>query len=186
MPTDSAYVFPPDAFTFEPVKEEHLPMLREWLSRPHVRKWWEDPETEIGYLRDMLAGKDSTRPYIFLLEGRPCGYIQCWFVGDVQKTEWVEKEPWLADLPCDAVGVDVTIADVDKLSRGIGSSVVRTFVNRLIGEGFDKIIIDPDPANTRAVRAYEKAGFVASFEHEGPEGRTLIMEYDTNRSGMHP
>jgi len=184
MPSDAIYAYPADVFQFEPVTERHLPMLRDWLSRPHVSEWWDDPDTEIDYIRDMLAGRDSTRPFLFSLDGDICGYIQYWFIGDAQTPEWIEKEPWLKDLPGDAVGIDLTIADEDRLSGGMGSSVLHLFARRLADRGYKTIIIDPDPANTRAVRAYEKAGFVASFEHEGPEGRTLIMEFDKERAGL--
>ena len=37
---------------------------------------------------------------------------------------------------------------------------------------------DPDPANTRAVRAYEKAGFHADRLVDTPHGRTLLMVRD--------
>ena len=132
----------------------------------------------------MLAGRDSTRPFLFSLEGDACGYIQYWFVRDALTPEWIEKEPWLARLPHDAVGIDLTIADESRLSQGIGSSVLRAFAQRLRNKGHECIIIDPDPANARAVRAYEKAGFVRKFEHEGLEGRTLIMEFDKERAGL--
>jgi aminoglycoside 6'-N-acetyltransferase len=36
-------------------------------------------------------------------------------------------------------------------------------------------IADPDPANRRAVRAYEKAGFVSDRLADTPYGRTLLM-----------
>lgn len=129
-------------------------------------------------------GRDSTRPFIFSLDGETCGYIQYWYVRDVQTSDWIAREPWLADVSPDAIGIDVMIADEDNIGRGIGSSVVRAFARRLARDGFGPIIIDPDPENERAVRAYEKAGFAASFEHEGPDGRTLIMEFDTERAGL--
>ena len=183
MPTETAYAHPVEDFEFVPVTEHHLATIHEWLSRPHVAKWWGDPDKEIGNVRDMLAGRDSTRPFIFRLGDQSLGYIQFWSVGDAQQSDWIEKEPWLADLPSDAVGIDVMIADTGQLSRGVGSSVLRAFADRLLGEGHKNIIIDPDPANARAVRAYEKAGFSAQSEHVGEDGRTLIMTYKPTKAG---
>jgi len=40
------------------------------------------------------------------------------------------------------------------------------------------MITDPDPANTRAVRAYEKAGFHRDREVDTPDGRALLMIRD--------
>ena len=49
----------------------------------------------------------------------------------------------------------------------------------LRAEGHETIIIDPDPANTRAVRAYEKAGFRPIPALEGRTGEdVLVMQHD--------
>jgi aminoglycoside 6'-N-acetyltransferase len=37
------------------------------------------------------------------------------------------------------------------------------------------MITDPDPANARALRAYEKAGFRRDREVDTPDGRALLM-----------
>jgi aminoglycoside 6'-N-acetyltransferase len=129
------------------------------LNAPHVRAWWGDPEEELGHIRDMIEGRDTTRPYIFEVDGTPVGYIQVWFIGHHQNAPWLDENPWLAALPADAVGVDLSIGEAAWLSRGVGSAALAAFVARLRAEGHETIIIDPDPANTRAVRAYAKAGF---------------------------
>ena len=88
-------------------------------------------------------------------------------------------------MPSDAVGVDLSIGDPGKLAKGIGSGVLRTFTERLMQEGYTTIIIDPDPANHRAVRAYEKAGFRAIPRLQGRTGDTLIMQYQLNDNDPH-
>ena len=48
----------------------------------------------------------------------------------------------------------------------------------IVTEPTSTIIIDPDPANVRAVRAYEKAGFVPIPELVGRTGDdVLIMQH---------
>jgi aminoglycoside 6'-N-acetyltransferase len=165
--------------TFHPVAEDDLPMLADWLARPHWREWWGDPETELGYIRDMIEGRDTTKPFIFQVDGTDMGFIQVWYVRDQQGTPWAVKYPWLELLPSDAVGVDLSLASETELSKGIGTEVLRAFVRKLQQEGHNRIIIDPDPANFRAIRAYRKVGFC---EVEGLLGKTddnLIMEYQT-------
>ena len=168
------------ACQFRPMSADDLPLMRRWLERPHMREWWGEPETELGYVRDMIEGRDTTRPFIFSLAGEPVGYIQYWFIGHHQNATWIEDHPWLAELPSDAVGVDLSIGDPGTLSRGIGSAVLREFAERLVAQGYRTIIIDPDPENGRAVRAYEKAGFRAIPRLLGRSGDTLIMQYDTH------
>ena len=98
-----------------------------------MREWWGEPDTELGYIRDMIEGRDTTRPFIFSVDGEPTGYIQYWFIGDHQNATWIADYPWLAELPSDAVGVDLSIGDPGKLSQGIGSEALRAFTERLVG-----------------------------------------------------
>jgi RimJ/RimL family protein N-acetyltransferase len=172
------------AHQFHPMQEADLPLLRRWLELPHVAEWWGDAETELAHIRDMIEGRDTTRPFIFSVDGAPVGYIQYWFIGHHQNATWIADHPWLAELPADAVGVDLSIGDPDKLGRGIGSGALRAFAQRLISEGHRTIIIDPDPANTRAVRAYEKAGFRPLPRLLGRTGDALIMQYELTDGGL--
>jgi aminoglycoside 6'-N-acetyltransferase len=165
----------PGEIAFRPVTGADYPRLLGWLRAPHVREWWGDPEEELALIRDMVEGRDSTRPYIIELDGAPAGYIQVWFVGDNQ--DQAGEYPWVAELPLDAVGVDLTIGEPALLSRGIGSAALGLFVRRLRAEGRRTIVIDPDPANARAVRAYRKAGFRPIPRLEGRTGDALIMQH---------
>ena len=171
-------------YDFRPMSADDLPLMRRWLEMPHVREWWGDPETELGFIRDMIEGRDTTRPFIFSVDGRPLGYIQYWFVHDYQNATWIADHPWLAELPSDAVGVDLSIGDPGRLSEGVGSGVLRAFAEHLGRLGHRTIVIDPDPANGRAVRAYEKAGFRAIPRLLGRTGDTLIMQYELDQKRL--
>ncbi|SEB59933.1 GNAT family N-acetyltransferase [Nitratireductor aquibiodomus] len=170
----------PDQIDIIPVTAGHYPLLLDWLHQPHVREWWGDPDTELAHIRDMVEGRDTTRPFVIRLDGKPIGYIQYWFVADNRSPDILEKDPWVSELPEDAVGVDLTIGEAELLSRGVGSRAVRLMVRRLLDAGHASIIIDPDRENRRAVRAYEKAGFRPIPHLEGRTGSVLIMQYDKN------
>lgn len=163
---------------FVPVAPQHYPLLRTWLAAPHMREWWGDPETELGYIQAMVEGRDTTRPFLIALDGEPVGYIQYWFIGHHQNEPWVTDHPWLMEFPADTIGVDLSIGEPDRLSRGIGSTALAAFVRMLRGDGHANIIIDPDPANGRAVRAYEKAGFRKAFVAPAHDGPVLLMVHD--------
>lgn len=169
-----------EEMAFIPLGPEHYDLMRGWLAAPHIREWWGDPDEEFGYIRDMVEGRDTTRPFIIALDGRPVGYIQCWFVGHHQNEAWIADHAWLAELPADAVGVDLSIGEAELLSQGIGSMALAAFARGLQAQGYRTIIIDPDPANTRAVRAYRKAGFRPVAQLLGRTGDTLIMQFDPN------
>jgi RimJ/RimL family protein N-acetyltransferase len=164
--------------SFHPVTHDHLPMLKGWLEQPHMQQWWGDPDTELGYIRDMVEGRDTTRPFIFHANGKPAGYIQYWFACHHQNDEWTVDDPWLKEIPADAIGVDLSIGEEGLLSKGIGSAALNRFSRKLAGEGHSTIIIDPDVDNARAIRAYEKAGYRAIAELKDKTGDTFIMQFD--------
>ncbi|MEP3047000.1 MAG: GNAT family N-acetyltransferase [Roseibium sp.] len=170
--------------SFRPVTAQDLPMLAEWLARPHWQKWWGDPSTELDHIQDMLAGRDTTKPFIFQIGGEDKGYIQVWFIADQLKTEWAKEYPWLDLLPSNAVGVDLSIARQDDMSKGLGSEALRSFVRKLRQEGYTRILIDPDPNNHQAVRAYQKAGFKVMEDLLGRTDDSLLMEHHMNSDEM--
>lgn len=164
-------------------------LLADWMGRPHWQDWWGDVETELGYVRDMVEGRDPTRAFLFLLDRRPAGYIQSWQVSDNLVEPWISKAPWLVDVPPDSVGVDLSVGVEADLGKGLGIAALKAFVRKLAAEGRRNIIIDPDAANARAIRAYEKAGFVRLLvapNLEGEHGReSLIMHLQTGNDPDH-
>lgn len=165
------------AIAFRPVTARDLPMLAAWLRAPHWREWWGDPDGELGHIRAMVEGRDTTRPFIIEVDGAPVGYIQRWSIRDARVEPWLTEAPWLTRLPDDAVGVDLSLADCARLGQGLGSAALAAFVARLRAEGRRSIVIDPDPGNRRAVRAYEKAGFRPIPSLLGRTGDSLLMQH---------
>jgi aminoglycoside 6'-N-acetyltransferase len=170
--------------SFIPVRPEHYALLQTWLNAPHMQEWWGEPEAELGFIRDMVEGRDTTRPFLIALGGEPIGYIQYWYIGHHQNEQWIKDHPWLMELPSDTIGVDLSIGNADKLSQGIGSRALTAFVRMLRDEGHTDIIIDPDPANARAVRAYGKAGFRPVPHLEGRTDGVLIMHHHINANEL--
>ncbi|MEQ8450845.1 MAG: GNAT family N-acetyltransferase [Nitratireductor sp.] len=166
--------------SFRPVTPDDYPVLRTWLDSPHLRRWWGEPEVELGYIRDMVEGRDTTHPFIILLDGAPVGYIQYWHVGHHQNEDWIADHPWLAEFLPETVGVDISIGEENMLSKGIGSAALGAFTRMLREQGHTTIIIDPDPNNRRAIRAYEKAGYRPIPHLAGRTGDCLLMQHGEN------
>ena len=72
-------------------------------------------------------------------------------------------------------GIDQFIGELDMVDHGHGSAFIRAFIDRLLASGAPRVITDPDPANARAIRAYEKAGFVRDRMVDTPDGIALLM-----------
>lgn len=162
-------------FTFHPLVEADLPMLREWLERPHCAEWW-GPADSIDELReDYVAHVDepnATRAYIAKLDGEPAGFIQVYVVMG-SGGGW-----WESETDPGARGIDQFLARSEDLGRGLGRVMVRSFVERLFEDPAVTVVqTDPDPRNERAVRCYTRAGFEPVGEVSTPDGRALLMRW---------
>jgi RimJ/RimL family protein N-acetyltransferase len=150
-----------------------LPMLHEWLRRPHVAQWWPPPPSyaaTVEEFREHLDPDHSTRGYVALYQGQPAGFIQSYHVLGAGDGWWEdETDPG-------ARGIDQFLANEDQLGRGLGSAMVVAFVDRLFADpGVTRVQTDPSPDNRRAIRAYEKAGFRLERELTTPDGPALLM-----------
>lgn len=127
------------------------PILRAWLAEPHVAAWWGDADTEQAlFERDIDSGATDMR--IVELDGHPFAYVQDY---DVDPPEM----PQYADLPPGARGLDTFLGDPGYLGRGHGARYLARRARQLLEAGASAVAVDPDPDNTRAIAAYEKAGF---------------------------
>jgi aminoglycoside 6'-N-acetyltransferase len=153
-------------YEFRPVTTGDLPMIRRWLAEPHVREWWGDPDEQFG-----LVSGDMNEPamdqYIVSAEARPFAYLQCY-----RLTDW---NICFGPQPGETRGIDQMIGEPDMIERGHGSTFIRQFIEALLDRGTPRVVTDPDPVNTRAVRAYEKAGFVRDKLVDTPDGIALLM-----------
>lgn len=146
---------------FRAFAEADLPLAREWLLTPHVRRWWDDgsnepyPDGEIDHYRDAIRGKDPTYRYLILRDGVPIGLIQHYLVG----SHGAYAEALALDE--DAVGIDLFIAEPGLIGRGIGPAALRAFLLEVAFpfHGIATSVIGPSVENTSAIRAYEKVGF---------------------------
>lgn len=157
-------------YDFRAVTERDLPLIATWLREPHVAEWWDDPETEIAHIREHMDSV-SVEPLVVELNGRPIAYLQ------VYDPHLEDGHPY-QDQPFGTLGIDLSIGPPELLGLGHGSALLRQFVDDLFEEGTPRVIIDPDPGNTRAIRAYEKAGFVAFDTRISEYGPALMMARD--------
>jgi aminoglycoside 6'-N-acetyltransferase len=159
-----------DRYDFRPVTERDLPMIAVWLAEPHVAEWWDDPEKELDQIREHIDSI-SVEPLIVELHGTPIGYLQSY------DPHLEDGHPY-SDQPFGTLGIDLSIGRPELVGRGHGPAIVRQFVAQLFEEGAPRVIIDPDFANARAIRAYEKAGFRAIDRRQSDYGDVVLMAID--------
>ena len=156
----------PARYAFRPLSAADLPLVGRWLAAPHVAQWWRDP----AQLERIRAHLDDPAIELFLVhaDARPIGYLQCY-------DPHAEPDHPFADQPPGTRGIDQLIGEADMIDRGHGAALTRAFVERLFAAGAPRAVTDPDTANRRAVRAYEKAGFRGERVVDTAWGRTLLM-----------
>ena len=162
-------------FTFKPLTPEDLPMLHEWLHRPHVRQWWREPSTIAELERDYVlpSADSSTHAYIAMRDDSPVGFFQSYVVmgsGD----GW-----WTSETDPGARGIDQFLANASDLGHGIGRAMIRAFVDRLFEDPcVTSVQTDPAPDNERAMRSYRGAGFATIGDVDTPDGPATLMRIE--------
>lgn len=159
-------------YDFRAVTKADLPMIARWLAEPQLAQWWGDPETEIASISEHI-GSDSVEPLIVELDGRPIAYLQSY-------DPHLEDDHPYADQPFGTLGIDISIGVPEFLERGHGAAIVRQFTGALFEEGALRVIVDPDPTNARAIRAYEKAGFHEIDRRQTIYGDAVLMARDAD------
>jgi aminoglycoside 6'-N-acetyltransferase len=157
-------------YIFRPVTEKDFRLLERWLSEPHIAEWWGDATEELAAIGEHMDSI-SVEPLIVELGGRPIAYLQTY-------DPHLEDDHPYNDQPFGTLGLDLSIGEADLVGVGLGSAMLRQFIEELFDEGTPRVIIDPDPANKRAIRAYEKAGFTPIGERTSVYGPALLMARD--------
>jgi aminoglycoside 6'-N-acetyltransferase len=149
---------PPD-LVFRPLDRSDLPLLAEWLGRPHVAAWWREPSdraaVEATY-GPLIDGSDPTEGFIAVRDeqrheheqgqGQPLAFLQRYRLDD--NPQWqraiavalAEGTPGVADAgrgdPIDVgvdvgtgAGIDYLIGDQTMTGRGLGRQMIAAFVD---------------------------------------------------------
>jgi aminoglycoside 6'-N-acetyltransferase len=157
-------------YAFRTATAKDLPMLARWLAEPHCREWWGDADAALAEIRAAMDD-DATEPMIALHGARPIAYVQTY------DPHMEDGHPY-QDQPLGTLGFDISIGAAADLGQGHGSAIIAALAEMLFAEGAPRLIVDPDPANSRAIRAYEKAGFAAFDSRTSLYGPALLMALD--------
>lgn len=152
-------------YSFRAVTTADLPMLADWLRTPEVAAWWTDPDGEIADLPDTLADARMTL-LIVQRDNQPIAYAQ---VSDA--AQWQAPHYDALTAPAGTLALDVFAGPA---GLGHGGDWLDALARHLLTDA-PALIIDPDPQNLRAIRAYQKAGF---------QGDTVLANEDGEPARM--
>lgn len=162
-------------FKFNPFEEKHLALFQSWLQEEHIKPFWQEPEDPAKLKRKFLKVLPERGIHAFVIEDAETnliGYIQYYEASQIGGGWWENESPG-------TYGIDLLIGPTNKVGRGLGPTVINAFTKFVCSRERNVVsfIIDPAPENLKAVRAFEKAGFVKEREIVTPNGPSLLMRY---------
>jgi len=154
-----------------PVEEHDLPRFVEWLADAELRRWLaniESPPTleeEYDWWHDKRSDPNSVMWAIDTLDGSLVGSTELRLT-----------------LRADRAEMGIAIHDKTRWSEGLGTDAVRLVVDYAFEElNLNRVELTTDEDNVRALRCYEKVGFVREGllrQHrlvDGRFGNTVVM-----------
>ncbi|MCJ8010520.1 acetyltransferase [Paenibacillus sp. KQZ6P-2] len=138
---------------------EDASLLLKWLSDPRVLEFYEgrDRPLDLEKVQEHFYREDSDSVRnIILYRDEPIGYIQFYEV-DAEERElygYGESQERI-------FGMDQFIGEPGCWNQGIGTQLIQAMTAYLFGSlQADRIVMDPQTWNSRAIHVYEKCGFV--------------------------
>jgi aminoglycoside 6'-N-acetyltransferase len=115
-------------FTFSPLRAADLPILFEWLNRPHMRAYYQKTPTSLSEVTakflPRIQGEFPTYDHVVSYGINPLGKLQCY-----KNTDHPDyaREVGLHE----GISVDLFIGEATMLGRGLGRRMLRQYVTEV-------------------------------------------------------
>ena len=174
-----------DELTIRSLEHQDKALIVKWLSDSKVLQYYEgrdNPHNEEMVKEKFYDDNVNKTRCIIEYYQKPIGYIQYYPINEDER-----KEYGYSNFKGIIFETDQFIGESKYLGQGIGKELMKLMIDYLSGiKGVQKIVLDPQTWNERAIKCYEKSGFVKVkllIKHELHEGELKdcwIMEYDVN------
>ncbi|WP_323741890.1 GNAT family N-acetyltransferase [Salinibacillus xinjiangensis] len=158
--------------------------IAKWLSDPSVLEFYEgrDNPFDVDRVNEVFYdSEDENVRCMVEYDDHAIGYIQFYLLDDETKKEYEYTGE-------NIYGTDQFIGEKEFRNKGLGTLLVQSMLEFLIKHRHaERIVMDPQLTNTRAIRCYEKCGFKRVKKlpnreyHEGEYRDCWLMEYTINR-----
>ena len=163
------------------LRKEDNGQLAKWLSDPAVLEFYEgrDNPFDVDKVNHVFYDDDDAVKCLIEFNDQTIGYIQFYQLdNETSKVYGYSKDE-------NIYGMDQFIGEVSFWNKGIGTLLVTSMVTFLIRDKkADRVVMDPQTRNTRALKCYEKCGFkkvklLTKHElHEGVYQDCWLIEYE--------
>ena len=175
-------VFQSNEICIRRLETKDAELLVKWLSDPTVLKYYEgrDRAHDIELVQEhFFENRDEITQCIIQYRSVDIGYIQFYLINDEEVQNY-----GFSEFSGKIFGMDQFIGEPSFWNRGIGTQLINETVRYLIDQKVaKKVVMDPQAWNTRALKVYEKCGFVKTKyleKHEYHEGQfrdCWLIEY---------
>ncbi|ASN06407.1 GNAT family N-acetyltransferase [Virgibacillus necropolis] len=174
-------LFEKEAIRVRHLQSDDKQLLVKWLSTPSVLEYYEGRDNPFDLEKvnkDFYSLDNGVSKFLVLYEGINIGYIQYYQVNDKTSSinDYSEDET--------NFGIDQFIGETEYWNKGIGTLLVSSMVEYLVEQKqAERVVMDPQVTNVRALKCYEKCGFkkvriLPKREfHEGEFRDCWLMEY---------
>ena len=158
--------------SFRPLRASDFPLLLTWLSNDHVKQWWNDGDNTLEKVALHYGAEEPDVARFILIDSTETGesalgYFQYYVVS---------KE---------IIVIDQFIGEADYINQGIGTAAIRLFLEMIVAKHEpQEVIIDPYPENKRAIKCYEKVGFIYYATELKKNGESAYMMRFNCRYGV--
>ncbi|NYF25843.1 GNAT family N-acetyltransferase [Sporosarcina sp. JAI121] len=163
-------------------------LLSKWLTDPEILWYYEGRDNPFNIEKveqEFFDDEENVVRCLVEFSKIPIGYVQFYIVGEEEKQVYGYD-----DSSGNIYGMDQFIGESAYWDIGIGTQLVRAMVTYLTEEKrADRIVMDPQTWNERAIHCYEKCGFEkvkylpANELHEGEYRDSWLVEYHHKDEG---
>lgn len=148
-----------NSFVFRPLAFSDIPLMHSWFNLPHVQRFyslreWAEDEV-LSKLKPYIEGSKPIKSFIVSMDNTPIGYMQYCKISDYS---WPDQN-LSEDVIRHAAGLDMFIGVETLIGKGLGSKILRAFLEKYIWPEFEYCLMDPDVSNIAATKCYEKLNF---------------------------
>ena len=168
--------------TFAVLERPHFQLMHDWFNRPHMQQWWSPRGHTLAQVGEKygprVEGKVNVFGFIASVDERPAGYVQHYSVRDFPPDGLLDDRNELlrTNNKQEMGGMDVFIGEEELLGKGYGTAIVRAFLAETVFKNYRVAVIDPRVNNHRAIRCYEKCGFLRTQASQNPEFLLMVAE----------
>ncbi|MCK0095509.1 acetyltransferase [Yoonia sp. F2084L] len=138
-------------YSFRPLTEADLPLMRRWLDTAHVKVWWPDADKQLALMQQDM-NKSSIDMWVVSLINQPFAYIHD---HDARAFDM----PQYADLPQGTRVMATFVGDTNFMGQGHSAGYIDARV-RDMRLRYPMVAVGPNTTDTRAISIYRQAGFM--------------------------